>query len=109
MVAFPSGTLDFRFHTGRDPVPEHPDLGAFAHQGVSEEQPEFAFRIVVVIKELRKQKMRCNRDESPLHGKAAVASCGDYVFLYISGIRGADVDDWAKGSERPLFFGLNVF
>jgi hypothetical protein len=52
-VVFPSGTLDFCIHTGRNPVTKHPHLGTFAHKGIAKEQTQLTLFGVVVVQKLR--------------------------------------------------------
>ena len=46
-VIFPLGTVDLCFHSGRDTAAKHPDLRAFAHDGIPEE-PVIAVAIPVM-------------------------------------------------------------
>src|SRR5699024_6627476 len=71
-VVLPFGSADLRFHAGRDVFSEHPHLGAFTHEGVSEEQSQLALLWIFVTEKLWKQQMRCNGDVSRVHGEAAV-------------------------------------
>ena len=48
-----------------------PDLRAFAHEGVAEEQTKLPFLGVGIMQKLWKQQMRCNGDVSRVHGEAA--------------------------------------
>lgn len=50
----PPGPFDLNLHTWRDPVAEHPYLGALTHQRVPKEQAQQPFLGVVFLKKLRK-------------------------------------------------------
>jgi hypothetical protein len=51
--------------------------------------------------------MRCDRDISLVHGKAAVASGIGHVSFHISGKRRADVDDRPESTKGVLFICSN--
>ena len=104
VILLGSRAADLRFHAGRDVFAEHPHLGAFAHEGVSKEQPQLAFFWIVVTEKLRKQQMRRNRDVSHVHGEAAVSPGILYIGGHISGIGGADIHDRPESAEGAFFF-----
>src|SRR5699024_2912915 len=98
-VVLPFGSADLRFHAGRAVFSEYPHLGAFAHEGVSKEQPQLTLLWIGVIEELRNQQMRRNGNVSGVHGKAAVPPGVLHIGGHLSGIGRADVDDRAESAE----------
>src|SRR5699024_9156459 len=107
-VVLPFGSADLRFHAGRDVLSKHPHLGAFAHEGVSKEQPQLTLLWVVVTEKLWEQQMRRNRDVSGVHGKAAVPPGVLHISGHLSGIGRADVDDRRKARRARSSFSILV-
>ena len=85
-VAFPFGSADLCFHAGGDAVSKYPNLRAFAHQGISKEQPQLTLLGIAVIEELRKEQMRRNGDIALVHSEAAILSSVFDIGGNISGI-----------------------
>ena len=63
------------------------------HQDVPEEESEFPLFRIVIIQELREEKVRRDRDVAELCCKAAVVSCGFHVLLHVAGVGAADIDE----------------
>lgn len=89
-VVLPLGSVDFSLHPGRDTLAEHPDLRAFAHQGVTEEQSKLALVRLGIVQELPEQQMWCDGDISGIHSMAAMSSGSDHVLFDVSCIGRAD-------------------
>lgn len=70
-------------------------------------QTQLTFFWIVIIKELRKQKVWCDGDISLVYGKAAVTSGVIYIAFHISGKRRADVDDRPESTKGLLFICSN--
>lgn len=89
-MSLPNCSLDLGLHALGDPLTEDPHLGTFTQDGIPEKQTQLTLLGLVVVKELRKQQVRCDGNVSGIYRKTAVASGGSSVAFDISGIRTAD-------------------
>ena len=77
-------------------ITEHPQFIALAKQHIVEMHGIGTFLLVLVIHELRIQKVRCHRNRILLIGKAAVLPCLIAVVFRTTGKRRTDINERAK-------------
>lgn len=104
-VVLSFGAGDFCLYARRNTAAENPDLVTFAHQHISEEQPEISLIGICVIKELGIQQMRRDRDIAFVDSKAAVSAGSFGIGIDISAIGRTHID---QRSELPLFLPLDI-
>ena len=99
-------TVNLRLHAYGDILTEHPKLHALAHQHPVHKNGCIPFLWNIVVHELRKIDVRCNRQIVLVYGKAAVSLGVLDISLRISGVRRADIHNGSEGGSLAdrLFF-----
>ena len=103
-------TVNLRLHACGDILTEHPKLHALAHQHPVHKNGCIPFLWNIVVHELRKIDVRCNRQIVLVYGKAAVSLGVLDISLRISGVRRADIHNGSEGGSLAdcLFFLLQT-
>ena len=86
-MSLPSRSLDLGLHALGDPVTKDQHLGTFTQDGIPEKQTQLTLLGLVVVKELRKQQVRCDGNVSGIYRKVLRSTSPAYgLQIYTMGL-----------------------